>query len=146
MSRCLKAVCSASLLAILSHLLLANADSIQLGRDRIVKPQPRTEPASAISAYLDKIAAELWLRSRSQIEFCFGNSQQQAEDLLRVSFAIPIPTGEGICSNAEEVETKLCEPDDMMFYYKVLYVTDIIARDESMSLHGHSSLLHLRSM
>lgn len=76
-------------------------------------------PASAASA-LDKIASELWLRSRSQLQFCFGSSQQRAEGLLRDSFALPWPAGHGgICSSTEEVEKGLCTPDDMMFYYKV---------------------------
>lgn len=120
MTRSHAAICTAGLLLImLSQILPADARTAQLSRYRPMKPQPHPEPPSAISAYLDKVAAQLWLHSRSEVEFCFGNSQQRAEELLRESFALTLPDGDGICSDAEQLETKLCSPDDMMFYYKV---------------------------
>ena len=77
---------------------------------------------AVVSPALDKLVAEVWLRSRTQLQFCFGRSQQHAEDLIRASFAVPPPSagGDGICSSTARIDEHLCSPEAILVYYKVM--------------------------
>lgn len=105
-------------------ILLHPIDAITNKLDRHQQPaQSYSDSAleAVVSPALDKLVAEVWLRSRAQLQFCFGRDQQHAEDLIRASFAVPPPSAgdDGICSSTARIDEHLCSPEDILIYYKV---------------------------